>query len=299
MEIKQLKSFIAVVDCGNFTKAAEKTYTSQPTISTHIRALEDELGARLIARDTKNIKITDKGYELYDCAIHIIELQENLMKRWAEQDKSYINLGASTIPSAYILPELMAEFSQLHPEVSLIIHQGDSTDVADGLVSGLYDLGLLGMNCSSDKLKCDPFYRDETVLITPNNKEFAALKELPLEEAYSQIFSYPLIFREKGSGTQKAAEAIIERLGLDLEKLNVMARINDQETIKNLVAAGVGVSMVSWLAVREYEKSGSVLVFKLPKEYSERRFYMAVNKESYKSSAVKAFMRYIKRNYPE
>jgi DNA-binding transcriptional LysR family regulator len=299
MEIKQLKSFIAVVDCGNFTKAAEKTYTSQPTISTHIRALEDELGTRLIARDTKNIKITDKGYELYDCAVHIIELQENLMKRWAEEDKSYINLGASTIPSAYILPELMAEFSQLHPEISLIIHQGDSTDVAEGLLSGLYDLGLLGMDCSSDKLKCDPFYRDETVLITPNNAEFQALKQLESDKAYEEIFRHPIIYREKGSGTQKAAEAIIEKLGFDLGELNVIARINDQETIKNLVAAGVGVSLVSWLAVREYEKGGSVLVFRLPKGDSERRFYMAVNKESYKSAAVKAFMRYVKRNYPD
>ena len=299
MEIKQLKSFIAVVDCGNFTKAAEKTYTSQPTISTHIRALEDELGTRLIARDTKNIKITDKGYELYDCAIHIIELQENLMKRWAEQSKSYINLGASTIPSAYILPELMAEFSQLHPEISLVIHQGDSTDVAEGLLSGLYDLGLLGMDCSSDKLKCDPFYRDETVLITPNNAEFAALKGLPLNEAYAEAFKHPVIFREKGSGTQKAAEAIIGALGFELERLNVIARINDQETIKNLVAAGVGVSLVSWLAVKELEKNGSVFVFMLPREHSERRFYMAVNKESYKSSAVKAFMKYVKKNYPD
>ncbi len=299
MEIKQLKSFIAVVDYGNFTKAAEKTFTSQPTISTHIRALEEELGARLIARDTKNIEITSKGRELYDCAVHIIELQENLVRRWAEEDRSFINLGASTIPSAYILPELMSEFSQLHPEVSLVIHQGDSTDVAEGLLSGIYDLGLLGMDCSSDKLKCDPFYRDETVIITPNTPEFAALKDLPAEEAASAIFKYPAIFREKGSGTQKAAETILEKLGIDLGGLNVIARINDQETIKNLVAAGVGVSMVSWLAVRQYEQQGSVLVFRLPGELSERRFYMAVNKESYKSAAVKAFMRYVKRTYPE
>ena len=90
MESKMLRSFIAVVDSGSFTKAAEKTYTSQPTVSAHIKALEEELGVQLIARDTKNLRVTQKGKELYDCACQMLALQQNMLERWAGEGKVVI-----------------------------------------------------------------------------------------------------------------------------------------------------------------------------------------------------------------
>ncbi|MDD3920681.1 MAG: LysR family transcriptional regulator, partial [Eubacteriales bacterium] len=90
MELKQLRSFAAVVEQKSFTKAAEATYTSQPTVSAHIRALEEELHTRLILRDTKNIEITPKGWELYTCAAHMLELESKLLRRWADETKNLI-----------------------------------------------------------------------------------------------------------------------------------------------------------------------------------------------------------------
>ena len=111
MESKMLRSFIAVVDSGSFTKAAEKTYTSQPTVSAHIKALEEELGVQLIARDTKNLRVTQKGKELYDCACQMLALQQNMLDKWAGEEQNGIRIGVSTIPSAYILPALLEGFS--------------------------------------------------------------------------------------------------------------------------------------------------------------------------------------------
>ncbi len=296
MEIKQLRSFVSVVEYGNFTKAAEKNFTSQPTISTHIKALEDELGVKLIVRDTKNISITEKGRELYDTAVHILELQDKLINRWADENRNIIHLGASTIPSAYILPEILSEFSKLHPEICFVIHQGDSTEIVEGLENGLYDLGLLGIDCNGEKLKSDMFYRDSTVLITPASDKYKDFKRhgiLPL----NQMKKEPFLFREKGSATQLEAENLLEQLGIDPADMNVIARINDQETIKNLVEAGIGLSLISQLAVHSYVQQGRILAFDLPQVHSERHFYMAVNKQSFKSSSVKAFMKYIKRTY--
>ncbi len=296
MEIKQLRSFKAVVDYGNFTRAAEKTFTSQPTISTHIKALEEELGVSLIVRDTKNIEVTQKGMELYECAVNILELEDRLIRRLNDENRSIIHLGVSTIPSTYILPEILSGYSRMYPDVRFVISQGDSGSVAEGLESGIYDLGLLGMNCNGDRLKCDPFYRDETVLVTPASAKFRAyLKQDPVP--YREILKNPVIFREMGSGSQKSAETIIESLGIKLSDLNVTARINDQETIKNLVEAGIGISMVSRLAVNERVESGRLLAFPLPKDVSERLFYIAVNKASVKSEAVKGFMKYVKKTY--
>lgn len=295
MEIKQLKSFIAVVDYGNFTKAAEKTYTSQPTISTHIKALEEELGVNLISRDTKNIEVTQKGKELYDCAINILELEGRLIRRWSDENNKIIHLGVSTIPSTYILPEILKGYSKLYPDVHFVITQGDSSTVAEGLESGIFDLGLLGMDCNGDKLKCDSFCEDEMVLITAPTAEYQLLHRQ--ENPYPELFKHPVIFREQGSGSQKSAEMVVSALGVDIHDLNITARINDQETIKNLVEAGLGISIVSRLAVEERIREGRLLAFELPKEHSTRLFYIAVNKSAVKSDAVKGFMKYVKKTY--
>ena len=98
MDFKQLRSFVAVADCGSFTQAAAKLYASQPTVSAHIRQLEEELHETLFLRTTKSLAITPRGRELYDYAVHVLDLQEQLMRAWA-QDERTIRLGASTIPS--------------------------------------------------------------------------------------------------------------------------------------------------------------------------------------------------------
>ena len=107
MDFKQLRSFVAVADCGSFTQAAAKLYASQPTVSAHIRQLEEELHETLFLRTTKSLAITPRGRELYDYAVHVLDLQEQLMRAWA-QDERTIRLGASTIPSSCILPEASA-----------------------------------------------------------------------------------------------------------------------------------------------------------------------------------------------
>ena len=167
MDFKQLRSFTAVVQYRSFTKAAEKTYLSQPTVSAHIRMLEEELHTRLLIRDTKNLEITPKGWELYECAVHILELQDHLLQRWAEESRHIIQLGASTIPSAYILPEILPQYGKLHPEAYFVVQQSDSSQVIAGLLGGLFDVGMTGMDCANEALTCIPFYRDRMVLITP------------------------------------------------------------------------------------------------------------------------------------
>lgn len=144
MEIKQLRSFAAVVRYGSFTRAAEHTYLSQPAISTHIRTLEEELGTQLLLRNTKNLQVTQRGQELYDCACRMLELHDNLLSRWSQNDQRIIQLGASTIPSAYILPEVLPDYGKQYPESYFVVHQSDSRQVIQGVVDGLFDVGMSG-----------------------------------------------------------------------------------------------------------------------------------------------------------
>ena len=263
MELKQLRSFAEVVRCGSFTKAAENLYISQPTISTHIRTLEEELGRQLILRTTKSIQVTEKGREVYEYAANILELQERIVLACGEESRRIIHLGASTIPSAYLLPEILPEFGRLHPDTYFVIHQSDSQGVIDGLTDGMFDVGLIGMCADSEALCCQPFCQDRMVLVTPVTPRFLELQQLP-EVPLETLLAEPIILREQGSGTNKSASHYLERIGVSESMLRITARINDPEAIKNLVAGGLGVSIISEKAAHNFIQEKRLLGFQLP-----------------------------------
>ncbi len=298
MEFKQLQSLVAVVQYKSFTKAAEKTFISQPTISTHIRTLEEELKTQLIVRTTKNIDVTPKGWELYDCAVTILGLRDNLLQRWTQSTKEIIHLGASTIPSAYVLPEILPLYGKTHPDTYFIIHQSDSGDVAESIENGVFDLGLIGMNCESKALSCLPFYRDRMVLITPVSEKFLALKQaedLPVEE----LLKEPMILREQGSGSKKSVDAFLESIEVGEGDLNVMARINDQESIKNLVASGVGISIISEKAAKNFVDEKRLLAFDLPGHYAVRQLYLLFRRDLALNHSIRQFVEFVRDFYGE
>lgn len=273
MELKQLRSFAAVVRYGSFTRAAENTYLSQPTISTHIRALEEELNTQLLLRDTKNLQVTPRGQELYECACRMLELQDNLLQRWRQSDQHIIQLGASTIPSAYILPEVLPLYGKENPGSYFVVHQSDSRQVIDGVAGGLFDVGMSGMPCQDEAIRCEPFFRDRMVLITPVSRRFLALQSQG-EQALPELLREPIILRETGSGSQKSADRFLAQMGLRENELRVTARVNDQESIKNLVSGGLGVSIVSEKAVRDFVAEKRLLAFPLPSGSAERNLYL-------------------------
>ena len=297
MDLKQLQSFSAVVQYRSFTRAAEVLYLSQPTISTHIRLLEEELHTCLILRTKRSVEITPRGLEFYQCARSILDLRDNLLRRWTEESGRIIQLGASTIPSAYILPEILPEYGRAHPEVYFTIHQSDSQGVAEGILSGNFDLGLTGMEVSREQLTCVPFYRDRMVLITPVTPHYLALAEGGGPDLEQLLQSEPIILREQGSGSKKSADRFLERLGIPEEALKVTARMNDQESIKNLVAGGLGVSILSERAARNFVAEKRVLAFPLPEDTSRRYLYLAFRKGYILRPYLQAFVEHLKRFY--
>lgn len=295
MELKQLRSFAAVVRYGSFTRAAENTCLSQPTISTHIRALEEELNTQLLLRDTKNLQVTPRGQELYECACRMLELQDNLLQRWRQSDQHIIQLGASTIPSAYILPEVLPRYGKENPGSYFVVHQSDSRQVIQGVAEGLFDVGMSGMPCQDETIRCEPFFRDRMVLITPVSRRFLALQSQG-EAALPELLAEPIILREAGSGSQKSADRFLAQMGLRESELRVTARVNDQESIKNLVSGGLGVSIVSEKAVRDFVAEKRLLAFPLPPGSAERNLYLLLprhaNADSLRFSAfVREFYR--------
>ena len=177
MEFKQLEAFVAVVDYGSFSEAARRLYLTQPTISAHIRSLEDELHMKLIIRTTKKTTITAKGYQLYDSAVRMLEIRNNLLENFKGAHKHMIDLAASTIPSSYLLPELLAAFGKTHPDVYFHSIQSDSSESISRVLDGTVDLALVGQNTRDESCVFIPFCHDELVIATPVTDHYLALKD--------------------------------------------------------------------------------------------------------------------------
>ena len=293
MEFKQLQSFAAVVEYESFTKAAEHLYISQPTISTHIRMLEEEFHSSLIIRTTKSLEVTPRGRELYEYARQVLTGRDNLLRRFTKENQNILQIGTSTIPSAYILPEILPDYRKQYPEVQLHIHQTHSQGVLEGLRNDTFEVGMVGMKEQEESFVFLPFYQDTMVLITPASDFYFQLqgqKELPLPELLKQ----PFLLREQGSGSKKCVETYFNRLGIREEELHVTARLNDQETIKNLVAGGLGISIVSEKAVKDYVESRRLLQFSLPEEFSGREFYIVYQKNYILKECAGEFIKFLK-----
>ena len=295
MELRQLQSLMAVVECKSFSKAAEKLFISQPTISTHIRMLEEELNSRLIIRTTKSIEVTMHGRELYECAHQIFSLKDNLVQRWAEENKKIIRVGASTIPADYILPEVLPVFRKYEPDIKFYIHQNDSQNIISGLLNGNFSLGMVGMKQQEKMISFVPFYQDEMVMITPKKERFLNINKdnFSLKDI---IFNEPIILREQGSGSKKSIETYFEKMSINEEDLQIIARLNDQESIKKLVASGLGISFISEKAVEDSAKE-KLLVFKLPNYSTKRNLYFAYRKDYILQEHIVRFIKFVQDFY--
>ena len=257
MELKQLQSFCAVVKYKSFTKAAEKLYLSQPTVSTHVRQLEEEFQTSLIVRTTKSVEVTPRGQELYECACNIVNLRDNLMRSWSDEDEKMIRIGASTIPSAYMLPQILPAFREIRPASQFHVFQSDSQGIVDGLLCGAFDVGLIGADMHEDTLELTPFYADQMVLITPVNEHFLQFSEnggITLEE----ICREPMLLREKGSGSKKC---------------------------------------ISEKAAEDAVKAGRLLTFPLPEAGARRYLYVACRRGAPMSGQTQQFVSFVKNFY--
>lgn len=296
MEFRQLESFCAVVRYQSFTKAAEKLYISQPTISTHIRMLEQEFNSRLIIRTTKNIEITPHGKELFACAQKIFTLKNDLIQKWSEENKKIIRIGASTIPADYILPEVLPLFCQKYPDIQLHIHQNDSSNILQSILNGKFTISMVGMKSFEKEFDFVPFFHDEIVLITPKQEKFLhfAQKAFNQDDLISLLKKETIILREQGSGSKKRLESYFEQINLSEKSLNIIARLNDQESIKKLVASGLGISFISDKAITDAD---NLLTIKLPENNLTRSLYFAYHKDYILKEHILSFIKFVQNFY--
>ena len=298
MEFKQLEAFVNVVKYKSFSKAAEATYLTQPTISTHISSLEKELGVKLVDRNGKESRPTKYGRAFYNYAINIINTRDRAVIAMTDQANEIagaVDIKTSGIPGQFIVPEIIASFHQKYPKVTFNVEQSDSGKVWDDIQENLGDIGFTGYYANNN-LKCCLLLSDHPVIITPRDEKFLALKKEKDKLSLDDLKGEEFIWREEGSATRKTFEDWFREHGH--YELKSVATVNSIEAIKECVRNGMGISVMSKTAVRgEQECDGNLLVFELEDMTMEREFYMIYNRNTTLSPAAQKFREYVESKY--
>lgn len=297
MNLKQLEAFVYVAEKKSFSKAAKELFLTQPTISAHISSLEKELNVRLFVRNTKEVNLSTEGRKLYERAKKMVELEKEIEETFfhEEDEKTCITISASTIPAQYLLPKILAKFSDKYPEEQFKIKESDSAQVVEQVVNRQTDIGFTGTMLDRKHCIYMPFYEDELIVITPNQEKFRNLQKDDNHADWIQ--REPMIMREEGSGTRKEAEKQLKRKGVSVETLNIVASIENQETIKRSVENGMGISIISKLAAKREIENGKLLGFPLTEGESVRNIYMVYNKDIRLSHITEKFIKMVKEMY--
>lgn len=291
MDIRKLEAFCKVYELQSFSKAGEAIYLSQPTISSHIANLEEELGVRLFDRMGRTILPTEAGNVLYDRARSVFENIDEA-KAAIEVLKNRVvgelRIGCSTIPSHNILPKILADFSNTYPEVCFSIHTGDSSEIIKLVSEGALPVGIVGEKPSSDDLEHIVIAQDETMIVGSANASWLPdVKEVVSMDTLAKL---PWIIREKGSATRKKFEDSLGSIGRSFESLNVRCRV--EGTCESLAHAvnGVGICFTSRLAAHEMIERGDLVQLNVPELEGIREFYLIYHKERHIFPALKAFV---------
>ena len=286
LSIRQLEIFVALVEHGSFTKAARQLGLSQSTVSGHIADLEKRLGVRLVGRERSGTTPTGAGEVLLKPARDALRAERTARMAAAELTgllRGSLRIGGSTIPAVYLIPTLLRAFHGAHDAVTIHLITGDSAEIVERVQSGDVDVAVVGTKPEARGLQSAPIGDDELVVITPLDHPLADRGSV----GYDLLRSHPLILREQGSGTR---QAMLQALGVeDDHGLQVSCHVGSTEAVKAAVRAGLGISLVSRLAVEDELAAKTLSVVRVMGLDAKRRFHLVSRPTEDLSPAARAF----------
>ncbi len=273
--MKHLETFCKVAEIGSFSRAGEAIYLTQPTVSGHIASLEQEVGLRLFDRLGRRVALTNGGQIFYRYAKEILRLRAealNAIYEFSHLLKGRITIGGSTIPGEYFLPKVMGRFQTEAPGISISLVIADSQQIIDMLRAGEIEVGAVGMRFEGEGVDAYPLFRDRVIIVASAQHPLAVKREISWEE----LRAAPLLIRERGSGTRKAFEQHVAAAGLRMDDFRVVGEMGSSTAVKEGVKAGIGLGIISDLAVREDIKGGGIKEVRVQGQGAIERAFFAV-----------------------
>jgi DNA-binding transcriptional LysR family regulator len=296
IEIRQIQVFLAVWENRSFSRAAQEVHLTQPTVSGHIRVLEEILGVRLFDRGGKEVTPTKAGEILYPFARQILRLNlqaERGIAMFLGQEKGSLDLGGSNIPGQYILPGVIGRFKADRPNIKVILRISDTAAIVAAVANGELELGMVGAIVQKKGLSFEPCFHDDMVLIVPPGHRLADCKKASIDDLASE----PFVLREKGSGTRLASERALQAAGnLQISDLQIVAEMGSTEAIRQAVRAGLGCAIVSRRAVKDDLEHGLLYTPVLEGVQLSRQFYLIWHNQRTLSPLAYAFRSFLLPN---
>ncbi len=293
MDIHRLMVFCKVIDLQSFTRAAEAVSLSQPTVSEHIRALEESLGEKLVDRLGRETLPTPAGKVLYRYAREIIQLRDKAVQaigKFKGNLSGSLHVGASTIPGTYILPRLVGNFKTSYPEIQITLKIGGSGEIVQKLLNGHVEFGMIGARWDEKRISLEEVYSDELVLAVYKGHPWEGRESVEL----SELAGMPFVMRERSSGTRLVMAQALEAAGFAPSLLNVVAEMGSTEAIREAVKARIGISIISSYAVKEDVERNSLYVVPLKRICIRRPFFLAQRKNRELSPLCSAFLEHLR-----
>lgn len=295
MDLRLFEVFCRVYKERSFSRAARELALTQPTVSAHIKELEESLGTQLFNRLGREIEPTDAGRFLYEQSKSLLSLKRSLVEKMAgflNRVEGVLTVGASSVPGEYLLPALVTGFHAKHPGVRARLRITDTAETIDDLRHGEVDLGVVGGVLEDEDLVFEPLASDALVLAVPTTPEWKNRKQVTLRE----LRELPLVVRETGSGNRTDLERALAKRKMSLADFDIAAELGSMGAIKEAIRQGHGVSFVSELAIASERDAGSMQVARVRELGLIRRTYhTVVSRRRGLSPVAHAFLDHLRR----
>jgi DNA-binding transcriptional LysR family regulator len=285
MDFDQLETFLEVARHASFSRAAERRFRTQPAISSQIRSLEEEVGARLFDRSGGKVALTAAGKVFQQYAEQTIEARKGMMVTLAELERiprGEIVVGANEGTCLHILPEVFAEFKKLYPNVAVQISRLERAKILESIIDNSVDFGVVSMPVDDKRLTVVNIHRDELVVIAPPGHPLSGMQQAGIAE----VARFPLLLPKIGR-TRDALENLFYEHRL---KPKVSMELDSSELLKRFVAADVGIGLIARSNVIEDVKAGVLAAVPLADASIRRDLALVFRKDKALSRAALAFI---------
>jgi DNA-binding transcriptional LysR family regulator len=297
MDTRQLAAFCAVVERKSFSHAAERLGVTQPAVSLQIRSLEQRLGRQLLDRSGRRVEPTEAGRRLYASAQRVLAAEEHLLEELDADDEGAITgtleLGASTGPGGTVVPLLLCQFQEQHPDLGVRLTVSDTQSVVDRVAGRELELGIVGAGRRHRGVAFEPFFSDEVVLACPADHRFAG-KTVSLDDLKGE----KLIVMQDGAGVRQVIEDELRKAGMRLRDLDVRLELGLQESVRSAVLAGHGIAFISRLAIEADIAAGRIATARVRGLDPVREIFLARATGRSETRAARAFVAFAQGRLP-
>lgn len=276
MNLDHLKSFLVIVECNSISKAAKKLHLTQPGLSMQLQSLENEIGAKLLIRSNKGVRLTDEGKIVFEHASTMLSLENNIQNniKNLKTKNNLLSICSCNSLGAYVLPCSIYTFKEIYPDLKVSLEVCETKIVIEKLLNHKTNMGVLTYECEIPGLSTHSLITDNLVLVSNPDVEY---NQINLED----LKSIPLIIQNEDSSIRNILDHRLKEHNISFNDLNIVLTVNSSESIKSTISSGHGFAFLPAITIRQELRSKAMKKINIRDLDTKFNYYFA-HRENYK-----------------